>query len=53
METSALAQGRLLGDGVFLSSQTVRSIGNDLANDYYEYRLPKDYKKATRGDDPM
>ncbi|PHJ26021.1 gtpase activating protein for arf protein, partial [Cystoisospora suis] len=33
--------------------ETVRSIGNELANEYYEYRLPKDYKKATRGDDPI
>ncbi|EPT26293.1 GTPase activating protein for Arf protein [Toxoplasma gondii ME49] len=33
--------------------ETVRSIGNDTANAYYEYRLPKDYRKATRGDDNM
>ncbi|PFH33906.1 GTPase activating protein for Arf protein [Besnoitia besnoiti] len=32
--------------------ETVRSIGNEVANAYYEFRLPKDYKKATRGDDP-
>lgn len=31
--------------------ETVRSIGNEIANAYYEYRLPKDYKKATREDD--
>ncbi|KEP62794.1 UNVERIFIED_CONTAM: GTPase activating protein for Arf protein [Hammondia hammondi] len=33
--------------------ETVRSIGNDTANAYYEYKLPKDYRKATRGDDNM